>query len=82
MSIFTWTFLRASLERAVKTAAQAMAALLVADGTGLLETDWTTAASVSGMAAVVSLLTSVGSGAVTGHGPSLANERTVPRELG
>lgn len=79
MSIFTQTFALAALERAVKTFAQAAAALLVADGTGLLAVDWGQTASVAGMAAVISLLTSVGSSAVTeSPGPSLATETTAP----
>ena len=71
--MFTLAFFRAAVERAVKTLAQTAAALLVADGTGLLDTDWVTVASVAGMAAVVSLLTSIGSGAVTGGSPSLTD---------
>ena len=72
MSLWTILFWQATAERAVKTFAQALAALLVAAGTGILDTDWTTSASVAGMAAVVSLLTSIGSDALTGSGPALA----------
>ena len=75
--IFTRAFWAASLERAVKTFAQAEAALLLAAGTGILDTDWTTSVSVSGMAAVISLLTSVGSDVATGSGPSLTNAEVV-----
>lgn len=80
MTIWTLAFWKAATERGVKTFAQAFAALLVAAGTGLLETDWTTSLSVAGMAAVISLLTSIGSDAVTGSGPSLTNAETVPPE--
>lgn len=74
MSIWTKTFWKASIERAVKTVAQTGAALLVADGTGLLETSWVALASAAGMAGLVSLLTSIGSDALTdGSGPSLTN---------
>ena len=72
--MFTIAFIRATLERAIKTLAQTAAAMLVADGTGLLDTDWITVASVAGMAAIVSLLTSIGSAAATDGGPSLADE--------
>ncbi|MGV3564216.1 MAG: holin [Nocardioides sp.] len=83
MSIFTLTFARAAVERAIKTAAQTAGALLIANGTGLLDTDWTAAASVSGMAAVISLLTSIGSDVATGNGPSLGGgEYAVPARLG
>ena len=47
-------------ERAVKTFAQTEAALLTAAGTGLLDTDWLTSLSVSGMAALLSVLTTIG----------------------
>lgn len=73
MTIWTATFWKAATERAVKTLAQTAAALIVASGTGLINTDWLTLASVSGMAALVSLLTSIGSDALTGSGPSLTS---------
>lgn len=73
MTIWTAVFWRAAAERSIKTGAQTAAALIVAAGTGLLDTDWTTTASVSGMAALVSLLTSIGSDALTGSGPSLTD---------
>lgn len=71
MTIWTAAFWRAAAERSIKTGAQTGAALLTAAGTGLIDTDWQTAASVSGMAAVISLLTSIASDAATGDGPSL-----------
>lgn len=70
-----WTadFWKATLERAIKTFAQAVVALFGAGAVGLFDADWTGALSVGGMAAVVSVLTSVGSAAATGGGPSLTN---------
>ena len=76
-TILTGRFWVAAGERAVKTGAQVAASLLVASGTGLLDTDWVTALSVSGMAAVISLLTSVGSDVATGSGPSLTSSERV-----
>lgn len=70
-------FFLAVIERAVKTFAQSAAALLVAAGTGLLDADWLQILSVAGMAAVVSVLTSVGTGAVTDGSPSVGNVETV-----
>ena len=70
-------FLLAVIERAVKTFAQAAAALLTASGIGLLDADWLQILSVAGMAAVVSVLTSVGTGAATDGSPSLGNVETV-----
>jgi hypothetical protein len=79
VSIWTSTFWKAAAERAVKTFAQAEVALLVADGTGILDTDWTASLSAAGMAALISLLTSVGSDVVTsGEGPSLTNAEVLP----
>ena len=72
--MFTLAFLRATLERAVKTFAQSLAALLVASGAGVLDTDWPARFSVAGMAAVVSVLTSVGSAQIGDDGPSLGGE--------
>lgn len=76
--MFTRPYLTAVLERAVKTFAQTLAALLLADGTGLLDTAWTSVLSVAGMAAVLSVLTSIASAGASGDGPSLASE-TVTR---
>lgn len=73
------SFWKAAFERAVKTVAQAAVALITANATGLLDIDWVQLGSVAGLAGLVSILTSVGSDAVTGGtGPSLANE--VPKD--
>ena len=72
--MWTRAFWLAVLERAVKTLAQTAAAMLIASGSGLLDADWITVASVAGMAAVVSVLTSIGSGAATDGSPSLTSE--------
>lgn len=80
MTLWTLAFWRAAAERSIKTLAQTAAALIVADGTGLLDTDWLTVTSVAGMAAVVSLLTSVGSDALTGSGPSLTDAEVITGE--
>ena len=73
----TLAFWKATAERGVKTFAQTLAALLVADGTDLLNSAWVARLSVAGMAALVSVLTSVGSDAATGGGPSLTNAEVV-----
>jgi Putative lactococcus lactis phage r1t holin len=74
-------FWAATAERAVKTFAQTLAALLVADGTDLLSTLWTDRLSVAGMAAVVSLLTSVASSGSGGSGPSLTNAEVLSKPI-
>ena len=66
-------FWKAAGERALRTFAQTLAALLVADATGLLDAAWVPSLSASGMAALVSLLTSIGVDAYTGSGPSITS---------
>jgi hypothetical protein len=77
MNTYT-AFAVATAERAVKTFCQSLVALLLADGTDLLDTAWVDRLSVAGMAAVISVLTSVASAPVGGSGPSLVSEATVP----
>jgi hypothetical protein len=48
-----------TFDRAVSTVAQAAVAVLTANVTGLLDVDWVQMLSVSGLAGVVSVLTSV-----------------------
>ena len=57
--MFTPEFLKDAVERALRTAAQALIAFFGADVTGVLAVDWKAAFSVAAGAAVVSLLTSV-----------------------
>jgi len=73
---------RQVVERAVKTFAQTFAATLVAAGaTGLLDAPWSTALSVAGLAAVLSVCTSLVSYPFGPEGPSLvAGDPTVPGE--
>lgn len=74
--------LKAIAERAVKTFAQAFAAYILAGGVGqvttLYQVDWATGFGVAGLAAVLSLLTSLGSWNVGEPGPSLGAE--VPKD--
>lgn len=77
------SFWKAVGERAAKTFAQSMGALILAAQTDLAEQlgvedlDWSGMASVSAVAAILSLLTSLGSDAVTkAPGPSLTRSET------
>lgn len=74
MSIFTPAFARAAAERAIKTVAQTAASLLAASAAGILDADWTAIGSVAGMAGIVSLLTSIGTGLATDGSPSIGGE--------
>lgn len=77
--MFTIPFWKAAAERAVKTFAQALVAVGLTGATGLLDVDWPAALSAAGLAAVVSLATSVASSGVSGDGPSLATEHVEPK---
>ena len=57
--MLTYAFWRSAVERAVKTFAQTLLALLSVGGIGLLTAPWTSALSAAGMAAVLSVLTSM-----------------------
>jgi hypothetical protein len=57
--MLTWIFWRDALERAVRTAAQALIGVFAAGATGVLDVAWPAALSAAGLAALVSLLTSV-----------------------
>ena len=82
MSLITRAFWTAALERAIKTLAQTAVALVSVDGLGFLDVDWAQIGSVAGLAAVVSILTSIASDRIGPVGPSLANEVAVPYTTG
>ena len=65
--MWTLDFWKDTAERAVKTFAQAVVALLTAGATTILDVDWTQAASVGGLAALVSVLTSIASTGIGDH---------------
>ena len=59
--MFTLIFWQATAERAVKSFAQALAAMFGTGGVGILDVAWTTSLSVAGMTALLSVLTSLSS---------------------
>lgn len=70
--MFGKRFWQATAERAVKTVAQTAVALLGTGAIGLLDVDWVQVASVSALAGIVSVLTSIGSDNIGAKGtPSL-----------
>ena len=75
--MFTTAFWTALGERAVKTFAQALVAAIGATA-ALGAVDWSLALQVAGLATLLSALTSVGSSAVGGAGPSLGAEVLAP----
>lgn len=72
-------FALAAGERAGKTFAQTLGAMLVTDKvSSVFDADWPTYLGASSLAALLSVLFSVGSSQFGGRGPSLANETTTP----
>ncbi len=57
--MFTSQFWQLSIERAIKTFAQSLLAILSANGVGLLDVPWGPALSTAGAAALLSVLTSM-----------------------
>lgn len=76
--LWTIDFWKGAAERALKTAAQVIVAMITVGTTGLLDIDWPAALSVAGAAALASLLTSVANpGFVAGTpAPSEGSERS------
>ena len=75
--MLTKKFWKAATERAVKSAAQGVGLAFFASDSGpanLFSFDWNTALGFAGGAALLSLLTSIGSAPIGKDGPSLANE--------
>ncbi len=56
------------VERALKTAAQVFVTVIAAAGAGLMDSDWRAAFSAAGMAAILSVVTSIASGIVKPDG--------------
>jgi hypothetical protein len=59
LNLFTVAFWTYTSERVFKSFVQTLTATLTANGTGLLDTDWQTSLSLSGMVALLSLLTAM-----------------------
>lgn len=76
----TLKFWKAATERAIRTAAQSMLAVLGVGATGVLDAPWVGAASVAGMAAVLSLLTSIGASGIGPSGPGLTEAAETARD--
>lgn len=77
MSANYLNYAKATAERAIKTVAQSAVALITANATGLLDVDWIQLLSVSGLAGLVSVLTSIASAPFGGDGPSLTNAEQI-----
>ena len=71
----TWTWWRATLERAIRTAAQTLVAVLGADAADVLTVDWPAALATAGGAALLAVLTAV----ATPGGPGATETPTPAR---
>jgi len=71
-------FWKAAAERAIKTFAQTLVALIGTGMVGIMSLDWPQMLSISATATVLSVLTSVASANVGSPGPSLADETIEP----
>lgn len=74
--MFTVSFWKDAGERSIKTFAQVAVSFLVIGTTGVLDVDWVQVASISGVAALASILTSIASDGVGVKGTaSLVRDR-------
>lgn len=77
--MFTKTFVKAALERAVKTVAQALIAVFAASQANILTADWKAVLATAGTAGLLSILTSIASDGFGPKGtPSLVADQPVP----
>jgi hypothetical protein len=78
--MFNNNFWIAASERAIKTFAQALLALIGTDMVGITSLDWPALLAASATATLLSVLSSVGSANFGKNpGPSLADETTEPK---
>jgi hypothetical protein len=71
-------FWKASIERAVKTFAQTLVALIGTTAVTIVDLDWMQMLGVSATATLLSVLTSLASANFGSTGPSLADETVEP----
>ncbi|MGW1892641.1 holin [Streptomyces sp. NPDC002004] len=76
-SLFTAAFWKATAERAIRTFAQSLAAVLVARATNLLDVDWPAALATAGFATLLAVLTAIGAANAGAPGPGIT-ETTAP----
>lgn len=81
--MFNFYFWVAAAERALKTLAQTLVALIGANAVSVMELDWPQMLGVAGTAAVVSILTSLASAPFgANNGPSLVDEGIIDPNSG
>lgn len=71
--MFTVLFWKDTFERTVKTFAETLASLLLAGpALSVINVDWIDSIGVAALAAVVAVLTSIGSATVTSNAPTIS----------
>lgn len=65
--MWSLAFMKDAVERAIRTACQVAAATIGTNQVGVTDLDWAGIASVAATAAVLSLLTSIGTSSATGQ---------------
>lgn len=68
------SFWKATGERALRTFAQALAALIGAGAVSVIDIDWAASIGIAATAALLSVLTSIGAAEVGAAGPSFGLE--------
>lgn len=68
------SFWKATAERALRTFAQALAALIGAGAVNIIDIDWPASIGIAATAALLSVLTSIGANEVGSPGPSFGLE--------
>ncbi|MER5886544.1 holin [Streptomyces sp. NPDC001941] len=76
--MFTADFWKATAERAVRTFAQSLAAVLMAGATSLFDVDWKAALATAGLAALLAVLMAVGTSGVGRRGPGITETTDRP----
>jgi hypothetical protein len=72
--MWTTAFLKATGERALRTFAQTLAALIGAGAINIIDVDWPASIGIAATAALLSVLTSIGAHEVGAPGPSFGLE--------
>lgn len=77
--MWTITFWKDAMERALRTVAGAEAAALTAAGTGLIDSNWVGSLSLAGMTGLLSLLLSVASVGINPNGTASMTSAVMPK---
>jgi hypothetical protein len=76
--MWTTRFWKETVERALKTFAQTIVALLGVGGFGIIDAPWRSSLSVAGLAALLSILSSIGSATVSERGTASVVPASAP----